>query len=76
MEGVTPGTTIISLILKDGTTEVCRDEVTVTAVGMQVSWETVGGAPISAPNPHPDAGIGVQHFPGATAPGGGWDDMV
>jgi anaerobic selenocysteine-containing dehydrogenase len=33
-EGVAPGTTLIRVILKDGTTEICRDEVRVTVIGL------------------------------------------
>ena len=75
MEGVAPGSTTISLVLKDGEVEVCRDEVTVTAVGLEVDWETLDGQPLPA-NDHPDAPIGLKAYPGATDTEGTWSDWV
>ncbi len=83
MEGVAKGTTTLTLILKEGVDELCRDTVRVTVIDLDVTWETNTNPPqaIATPNDHPShaaqgGSLGVKYFPGATGPGGGFSDFV
>ena len=93
-EGLAAGTVTVSLVLRDAdSNEMCRDEVLLTVIELDVKWYTwdngQAGTLITEANvPHLDdpdtpedesdspANVGVRYFPGATAPGGGWNKDV
>jgi len=72
------GSTTLTLRLTDAGVEVCRDTVRVTVIGLNVAWETLSANPvvIADDNNHPSGTLGVKYFPGATTPGGGWNDLL
>jgi len=47
-------------------------------IGLNVAWETLSANPvvIAEANNHPSGTLGVKYFPGATAPGGTWVDLL
>ena len=70
VEGLSAGEAVISLIFKDGETEICRDEALVTVVDMDlVYWVETPESPLDYNEyPDPEAALGKRIFPGKTSP--------
>jgi len=87
MEGVGVGTTEIALVLIADRARpgggilgpgefVASDVVRVTVMELDVTWLDSSGIEITDPNNHPSGTLGLQYFPGSTAAGGTWNDVV
>jgi hypothetical protein len=89
-EGLVPGECTFGLVLEDDLgREVCRDEVLVSVVLLNVTWLTLQRLPICdvneyyqshapwEPPPTPDPlALGLRYFADALNPGGPWEDTL